>query len=60
MLSGEIDLAWNGPLAHVLTHALAPNGAVSLGMRDVDCDFQSVVVRARGPNGGIWMCVSHL
>jgi len=44
LLNREIDIAWNGPLAHVMTHELAPNGAVSLGMRDVDCDFRCVVV----------------
>jgi len=43
LLSGGIDIAWNGPLAHVLTHELSP-GAISLGMRDTDCDFATVVV----------------
>jgi len=47
LLSGYIDVAWNGPIAHVMTQALADAqrlGPVSsLGMRDVDCDFVSVV-----------------
>jgi hypothetical protein len=37
-------MAWNGPIAHVMTEQLALDGnVVSLGMRDVDRDFQSIV-----------------
>lgn len=43
LVNGDIDIAWNGPLAHVLTQEFAP-GAISLGMRDVDRDFPTVVV----------------
>jgi len=62
LLRGRIDVAWNGPLAHVVTEELVQyhNGSdndsqqmhgdrqeqrevVSLGMRDVDRDFESVV-----------------
>lgn len=50
-----IDVAWNGPVAHVMaesavhmtTHPLAPSQVVSLGMRDVDQDFESIVVVRR-------------
>jgi len=48
LLQRQIDVAWNGPLAHVLLEqaASASSGqeVVSLGMRDVDRDFQSIVV----------------
>jgi len=49
LIDGDIDIAWNGPLAHVMceTHA----DIVSLGMRDVDCDFKSIVVVKK--NSGI-------
>eukprot|EP00927_Polykrikos_kofoidii_P067683 TRINITY_DN63130_c0_g1_i1.p1 TRINITY_DN63130_c0_g1~~TRINITY_DN63130_c0_g1_i1.p1 ORF type:complete len:358 (-),score=66.38 TRINITY_DN63130_c0_g1_i1:103-1095(-) len=47
LVAGQIDIAWNGPIAHVMTQQLADahgvGPAVSLGMRDVDCDFVSVV-----------------
>jgi ABC-type phosphate/phosphonate transport system substrate-binding protein len=57
-----IDVAWNGPYAHVMTELLVSSAAandtintnnnntvplekvVSLGMRDVDRDFQSIVI----------------
>ena len=42
LLNGHIHIAWNGPLAHVMAEHRAP--IVSLGMRDVDCDFESIVV----------------
>lgn len=41
LLGGSIDIAWNGPLAHVLAQD-CHSGLVSLGMRDVDCDFRTV------------------
>ncbi|CAB9529335.1 monooxygenase [Seminavis robusta] len=44
LLDQDIDMAWNGPLAHVLCEAHAKEPIVSLGMRDVDCDFESIVV----------------
>lgn len=45
LLDSRIDIAWNGPIAHVMCEELASDrDLVSLGMRDVDCDFQSVVV----------------
>jgi phosphonate transport system substrate-binding protein len=47
LVNGHIDVAWNGPIAHVMTEELSPGNVVSLGMRDVDRDFQSVVVVRR-------------
>ncbi|KNC83865.1 hypothetical protein SARC_03890 [Sphaeroforma arctica JP610] len=53
LLDGTIDMAWNGPIAHVLTEemvcALAPEKqVVSLGMRDCDRDFQTVIAVRKG------------
>lgn len=50
LVNGHIDAAWNGPIAHVMTEELAPGNVVSLGMRDVDRDFQSVVVVRKDAN----------
>ncbi|CAE7199890.1 FMO1 [Symbiodinium natans] len=51
LLAGEVDIAWNGPVAHVLAEQHAgPNGLVSLGMRDVDCDFVSICVARKDAN----------
>ncbi|CAK9024433.1 unnamed protein product [Durusdinium trenchii] len=51
LLAGEIDLAWNGPVAHVLAQQHAgPGGVISLGMRDVDCDFISLCVARKDAN----------
>jgi len=50
LLEGHIDVAWNGPLAHVLAQEQAAKRGLSivgLGMRDVDMDVQSVVVARR-------------
>lgn len=46
LLNGHIDIAWNGPIAHVMTEQACPpeKQVVSLGMRDVDQDFESIVV----------------
>ena len=53
LLSGEIDIAWNGPLAHgrlcKLTgsgglSAFETSGVIPLGMRDSDRDFTSRVI----------------
>ena len=58
LLTGVIDIAWNGPIAHVLTQEIAQQHntnnklssssssfieVISLGMRDSDCDFRSVI-----------------
>ena len=52
---GEVDIAWNTPLAHTQYHRKAGNASQALVMRDVDCNVRSVlVVRAdasiRTPN----------
>jgi dimethylaniline monooxygenase (N-oxide forming) len=46
LLDSGIDVAWNGPIAHVMCEELVSerDTLVSLGMRDVDRDFQSIVV----------------
>jgi phosphonate transport system substrate-binding protein len=43
LVAGEIDVAWNSPLAWVRARRLAP-AARALAMRDTDCDLTSVVV----------------
>mmetsp|Transcript_38714 Transcript_38714/g.97508 ORF Transcript_38714/g.97508 Transcript_38714/m.97508 type:complete len:219 (+) Transcript_38714:140-796(+) len=45
LLDQTIDVAWNGPIAHVMAH---DQGIVtSLGMRDCDRDFSSLLVVPR-------------
>jgi ABC-type phosphate/phosphonate transport system substrate-binding protein len=39
LINGSIDIAWNGPLAHVRTKKRTQDTSLSLGMRDVDCGF---------------------
>jgi ABC-type phosphate/phosphonate transport system substrate-binding protein len=46
LLNGDIDVAWNGPLAHVRLRRVARD-VVSLGMRDVDRDFVSYIVSTK-------------
>jgi phosphonate transport system substrate-binding protein len=41
---GEVDLAWNTPLAHAQYHRRAGNASQALVMRDVDCNVRSVLV----------------
>jgi ABC-type phosphate/phosphonate transport system substrate-binding protein len=52
-LRGELDVAWNSPLAWIETaRAAARRGgrAEAIAMRDTDCDLTSVIVaRADGP-----------
>ncbi|TMQ06291.1 MAG: phosphate/phosphite/phosphonate ABC transporter substrate-binding protein [Deltaproteobacteria bacterium] len=48
-LRGDIDVAWNSPLAWVDTRRAAPDRAKAIAMRDTDRDLTSVVlVRADG------------
>jgi dimethylaniline monooxygenase (N-oxide forming) len=52
LIDGQIDVAWNGPVAHVMAEDLAasqPDVALveSCGMRDVDRDFRSVALIKR-------------
>lgn len=49
-LRGEIDVAWNSPLAWIQTLRAAPDRARAIAMRDTDRHLTSVVlVRANGP-----------
>ncbi len=41
---GEVEIAWNTPLAHAQYHRQAGNASQALVMRDVDCNFRSVLV----------------
>jgi phosphonate transport system substrate-binding protein len=41
---GDVDIAWNTPLAHAQYHRQAGNASQALVMRDVDCNFRSVLV----------------
>src|SRR5262249_23918241 len=44
---GQVDVAWNTPLAHAKYHRLAGNASKTLVMRDVDCNYRSkLIVRA--------------
>ena len=47
LLKGHIDIAWNGPLAHVRTQKLTKGTSISLGMRDVDRDFATHIVASK-------------
>jgi phosphonate transport system substrate-binding protein len=45
LIKGHIDIAWNGPLAHVRAQKRAGNQQmISLGMRDVDRDFHTYLI----------------
>ena len=46
LLSGHIDIAWNGPVAHARLQKLV-GYSVPLGMRDVDRDFVSCILSTR-------------
>jgi phosphonate transport system substrate-binding protein len=49
-LRGDIDVAWNSPLAWIEALRAAPSRAKAIAMRDTDCDLTSVVlVRADSP-----------
>ncbi len=40
----HVDVAWNTPLAHAKYHRNASNQSQTLVMRDVDCNFRSMLV----------------
>jgi phosphonate transport system substrate-binding protein len=43
---GQVDIAWNSPLAHGKFHALAGGQSQTLVMRDVDCGYRvQLIVR---------------
>jgi phosphonate transport system substrate-binding protein len=41
---GQVDIAWNTPLAHAKYHLLAGGASKTLVMRDVDCGFRSMLI----------------
>jgi ABC-type phosphate/phosphonate transport system substrate-binding protein len=41
---GQVDVAWNTPLAHARYHKLAGNASKTLVMREVDCGFRSKLI----------------
>lgn len=50
LMEGHIDVAWNGPVAHVMAQDVADGNNVSIasvGMRDVDRDFECVALIRR-------------
>jgi phosphonate transport system substrate-binding protein len=46
----QVDIAWNTPLAHAQYHRKAGNASQALVMRDVDCDFRSVLIARADAN----------
>lgn len=48
LLAGDVDIAWNTNTAYVQTSHRAGDDLAILGMRDVDADFQTVIVTRKG------------
>lgn len=42
--AGEVDIAWNTPLAHAKYHVASGGKSQTLVMRDVDCNYRAVVI----------------
>src|SRR4029079_8774929 len=47
LLSGHVDVAYDGPLAHVRVKRRTEGRSVGLAMRDIDRDFQTKVLVRR-------------
>lgn len=47
LVNGEVDIAWNTPLAHAQCHLRLKEQSQTLVMRDVDKDFRAVLVARR-------------
>src|SRR5262245_2147108 len=47
LLAGQVDIAWNTPLAHVRVRRRTGETSRSLGMRDTDRDFRAKVIVRR-------------
>jgi ABC-type phosphate/phosphonate transport system substrate-binding protein len=45
---GQVDIAWNTPLAHAQYHLLAGGHSQTLVMRDVDCDYRCKLLVRKG------------
>src|SRR5262245_56008595 len=45
--SGQVDIAWNTPLAHARYHLLSGGQSQTLVMRDVDRDFRCIMLVRR-------------
>jgi phosphonate transport system substrate-binding protein len=41
---GQVDIAWNTPMAHAQYHREAGNASQALVMRDVDCNVRSMLI----------------
>jgi phosphonate transport system substrate-binding protein len=52
LAKGQVDVAWNTPLAHARFHTQAGGASQALVMRDVDCNFRSVLVARSDANVG--------
>lgn len=50
LLSGQLDIAWNAPMAHVQCLARSEGRSRTLAMRDTDADTHTVIV-ARADSG---------
>jgi len=49
-LSGEVDVAWNSPLAWVKSQIVSKGSCLAIGMRDSDRDLTTkIIVRANSP-----------
>lgn len=49
-LSGEVDIAWNSPLAWVKSQIVSKGACLAIGMRDSDRDLTTkIIVRANSP-----------
>jgi ABC-type phosphate/phosphonate transport system substrate-binding protein len=46
----QVDIAWNTPLAHAQYHQKAGDASQTLVMRDVDCNFRSILVARTDAN----------
>jgi phosphonate transport system substrate-binding protein len=52
-LRGDVDVAWNSPLAWIQTQRAAPDRARAIAMRDTDRDLTSVVLVRAGDGAAV-------
>jgi phosphonate transport system substrate-binding protein len=48
LLAGQVDIAWNTPLAHVRVQRRTEGRSIALGMRDSDRDFCAKILVRKG------------